>query len=302
MSQLAVLMWDEYFEPGQVIYERGQPANRIFFVVSGRVELADAEGDTWNLDNESLIGVLDASRHRNYARTARATVFTHTIVLNFADYLDVLEQNFDYARQLLQFGAADLAERGLTVGGKQLFAGLDQPTGADPQGLERRKLHTIDRLLVLRSTRMLAQAPVQAVASLAQLATQQSFRRGEHLFHVDEPIKELHVLVSGRVRLSRPQAHVDGLIAPTRVLGGLIAFGCNRRFYEATAESDGVLLVLRKEDLFDVMEDHFGLVRSLFARIAENHEQLMQLRHTHRPPELLGQQSPFQPGNTPAHG
>ena len=98
MSQLTLLMRDEYFEPGQVMYERGHPAQHIYFVVSGRVELASEEGDAWVLENESVVGLLDASRERDYSRTATAKAFTHAIVLNFADYLDVLEQNFDYAR------------------------------------------------------------------------------------------------------------------------------------------------------------------------------------------------------------
>ena len=130
---------------------------------------------------------------------------------------------------------------------------------------------------------MLEQAPVQALASLAQLATQQDFQTGERLFGIDEPIKELHVLVAGRVRLRRTKSNVDALIAPTRVLGGLVAFGCARRFYEAVAQSPGVLLAIQKEDLFDVMEDHFGLIRSLFARIGNEHERLMDVQQTRRP-------------------
>jgi CRP-like cAMP-binding protein len=69
--------------------------------------------------------------------------------------------------------------------------------------------------------------------------------------------------------------HTPRLVArfgPASVVGGSAALGDAERFYTARALSDSVLLRIREEDFFDVMEDHFDLARSVLAFMAEQRD------------------------------
>jgi hypothetical protein len=195
-----------------------------------------------------------------------------------SDYFDVLEDNFDYARRMVVFGAARHDEMAVSYVPDAVFAPGDATTPSSPEALHSAKLNTIERLLALRATRFVQRAPIQALASLAQLATQRTFSAGEALFRVGDPAPDLHVLVAGAVRVRRESPPVEHLFLPVRLVAGAAALGYEMHQYEALAETDVTTLCIAKEDLFDVAEDHFGLARALFAFSSLERERIMDLR------------------------
>lgn len=275
-SQLSSLMQDEYYERGATILTRGEPATRIYFVVAGRVEMLRDGAPPWVLEDESMVGILDASRGRPYSRTAIAGRPTHALSLPFADYLEVMEDNFDFSLRMMK--AATIRNNEIAVGlGNSAFEHLSQDTDAHHEDHE--ELDMTSRLLALHHTTMFARAPVQALVTIAQRAEQQKYSRGSQICRIGKPSDKLLLLVRGRARMQRADMQIDVHVAPTRALGGGAAFGHDEWYFDISAETDVTTLALDKEDLLDTMEDHFGLLRSFFGLVASERERLMQLSH-----------------------
>jgi CRP-like cAMP-binding protein len=276
VQRLAGLMRDVVFEPGEVIYEEKEPASDLYFIVSGEVELRLGDERPWELGEQSMIGIIDAALDRAYSRTAVAREVTHALALRYVDYMDAMEEDINYALELISSGAARSDEMAAGLGGKHLFAEMHGPSGADPPLQEASdKVSPMARLSALRSTPLFARAPVQALASVAQLARVKHYEEGARIFSIGDAPDVVHVLVRGSVRLSRMTPGETGLILPVCVLGGLEAMSGVSRTYQAVAESPVTALVVQKEDLFDVIEDHPGLLRSLFSELALQRERLM---------------------------
>jgi CRP-like cAMP-binding protein len=293
MSQLSSLMQDEYFEKGATIFTRGAPAIRIYFIVAGCIEMVREGVEPWILEDESMIGVLDASRGRPYSRTAVAARPTHAVSLLFSDYLEVMEDNFDYTLKTMRMTTIQNNEIAMKLG-NEAFEHLCEVT-TPPLRIDHAAgdLDIPTRLVALHGTPMFAEAPVQALVTIAQQARAEHFARGAHVLSVGEPTTQLQLLVHGTARLQRRDAGIDALVAPTRILGGPAAFGYDESYFDVDAQSDITTLVIEREDLLDVMEDHFGLLRSFFALIATQRERLMQFSYAAGsvPPQARGMRS-----------
>ncbi len=278
MAQVTSVMRDVRFQPGAVLYRMGEPAAELFFIVDGLVELQDEEGKSAEFDKNSMVGILDAATDGVYSRTAVALRRTHCLALRFSDYIDVLEDNFEQALQMISTTSKQNNDLALQLGGEHVFTCLDRVA---PQPLTHlqpgQTLGAMSRLLALRATPMFSRAPIQSLARLAQLAKPRQVPAHESVFEAGQPSRELQVLVDGRVRMHRKDVGVDAVLHPTRVLGGLTAFAHDVRFYNANTEENSLVLVIAKEDLYDVMEDHFGLVRSLLSEMASQRAALVRV-------------------------
>jgi CRP-like cAMP-binding protein len=283
-SQIIAGLRDHFLQPGDILYRAGEAATHIYFVVSGEVELADDEDAHWAFGSGAIVGILDALQDRDHARTALVRKTSHVIALEFAKYLDVLEDNFDFARQLLAATCRESNEVLLQLGADHVFATTAEPIGEQPFARSSgTQLGTMERLFALRSTPIFENAPVQALASLAHLASSRLYAAGERIYSIGEPNRAICVLVSGSVSLSLPAAGIQASVAPTRAIGGLACLGYEHHQYEAEALGECLTLVISREDLFDVMEDHLGLLRSLMRQVSVERERFMGLRH---PPGL----------------
>ncbi len=288
MDRVTAEMRDLYFQPGEELYRRGEPASDLFFILEGFVELRSQDEQVVSFEKNSMVGILDAATEGVYSRTAVARRRTHCLALAFAEYLDILEDNFEQALQMISTTAKQNNDMALQLGGEHVFSCPDQvPSQRLPHISAGQTLGAMSRLLALRATPMFSRAPVQALARLAQLAKPLPIAAHSTIFESGGPSRELHVLVDGKVRMFRPQVGVDAVLGPTRVLGGLTAFAHTERFYSGRAEMDCLLLVIAKEDLYDVMEDHFGLVRSLLSEMASFRAGLMRVGHSVLHPDRI---------------
>jgi CRP-like cAMP-binding protein len=77
------------------------------------------------------------------------------------------------------------------------------------------------------------------------------------------------------IELTRTEPRGKARFGAASVVGGSGAFGDIERLYTARAQRDSVLLRIREEDFFDVMEDHFDLARSVMGYMAAEREQVM---------------------------
>jgi CRP/FNR family transcriptional regulator, cyclic AMP receptor protein len=261
--ELAELLSDVAFEAGSSIYREGDPAEEIFFVRRGRVGLSRGGGPQRELGPGSVIGIFDVDQDQPRARTALALTDVELLSLSSEDRLELLEDSFEHTRAIIAMTAARLDEFG-RYGGAPLEPGETLAPKAEA-------LLLIERVFTLRDTPAFRRASIQALVSLAPAADELRLAAGERLFERGEARAVLYVVVAGCLELE----YADGQqqrFGGASLLGGGAAFGAALSRQTARALTPAVVLRIGEEDVYDVMEDHFELARSVMSFQSSEHE------------------------------
>jgi CRP-like cAMP-binding protein len=280
---LAQSIEDVYFEPGEVIFERGADPDAIFFLVDGEVSLEAPDEDPWTFTRGGVVGILDVNLERPRARTATARGRVHAMRLLGEDWLEILEDNFEYALGARRAVAIDLHKVVLELAPS---GGFEDPPAHD--GVDAvPDMNAVARLVVLRGTEGFSSASVQALASLASVAEVIDFAAGDRVFdHGDAP-PAVFVVASGVVDVERGEDPiVRAAFGAGTVLGGASSFGGVLSQYRAVSRTTSTLLSIKFTDLDDVAEDHFDVTRSITKRLGVERERLMRIRSRGRASNL----------------
>lgn len=268
---LGEAMREVFFEAGSVIYEEGSAADDLYFIMRGTLALRREGAPDWKFGPSSVVGIIDADLDRPHARQAVALTEVEALALRTEDRLEVLEDNFEQTRALILFSAELLHELllGLTADEHAELPGPGPELGAQP-------LPLVERVLLLHESDAFKRAGIQALVSLAPVADEFRIKAGETLFKAGEVTGVFFVVARGVIELEREQPPRRYRFGAGSIVGGSAAFGDFERLYTARALSDTVLLRVREEDFFDVMEDHFDLARSVLGYIAQEREQVVE--------------------------
>jgi CRP-like cAMP-binding protein len=131
-------------------------------------------------------------------------------------------------------------------------------------------LTTVERVLLLSQMRVFAQTRTEDLAHVAAICRESRVTRGETLYSSGEPARDVHVVVSGRLRL-------ESSTLGTHEAGVGVAFGALSLFDEApraftvTALVDTHLLAVERDAFLDVLADHVniteGVLRAVSSRL-----------------------------------
>src|SRR6185436_15573778 len=200
----------------------------------------------------------DALVGRPHARTAVAVTDVHALALRQEDWFDVVEENFDMARE-------NMARVSLNLLGLHLDLAPDGGFRPPPPGASASVLglNLVEKMLLVRSQPVFSSATVQALARVAEGVVERELAPGEELFREGHPALEIAVLASGLVAGRRADVKLAPRFGPGDIVGGCAAVGAPQHFLTVTAEGPAVLLTIGREDLFDIMEDHFDLAKSV---------------------------------------
>ena len=130
-----------------------------------------------------------------------------------------------------------------------------------------RLISPLERAFHVKKVGGLRDIPPADLASLALLAQEHSFARGEALCRSGERVKKVHIVVDGLVRV-RGGEHGDVVVGAGDGVGMLSLLARADNGLDAVAESDTVTLSLRAGDLFDAFETDFGLLYSQIRYLA----------------------------------
>jgi CRP-like cAMP-binding protein len=214
-----------------------------------------------------MLGIFDVEHDRPRVRTARALTKVELLALSAEDRLELLEDSFEQTRAVIRRMAARLDELG-HYGGQplepmQTLAPKDEA------------LPLIERVFTLRDTPAFRRASIQALVSLAPAADEVALGAGEVLFQPGEARGVLYVVVAGCLELTRADGALERYASATLVGGGAALGDCLLR-QSVRALTPAVVLRIREEDLYDVMEDHFELARSVMRYLSTEHEQQLE--------------------------
>ena len=115
---------------------------------------------------------------------------------------------------------------------------------------------------------------------LAECLDELRFDAGELVFGAGvEGGGSLYVVAYGEVEASRAgDARFRARFGPGSIVCGTAALADELSSYAARATAKAVVLRLRIEDMFDVMEEHFDIVRGTMALLSGERERLLNLR------------------------
>lgn len=279
-QQLVSAIRDVYFPAGTVVYRQGEPSEHLYFVVDGTVELRREGESPWTMGQRSAFGALDAALDQPHARTAVAIEDVHVMVLRVEDWLDVLEDHFELAQAMVLRNAKGLYELSLRLAPTGGFAVVDLdsapapicPTLSFDEGPD-----TVQRLLVFSRAPLFERAGIQPLIRLAQAAQVRHLQPGEELFRMGEPVTQLYLVAHGVVEIERDEPVLRASFGQGDLVAGPPALARAERAFYARAATEAVVLTLSREDLFDVMEDHFAALRSVLAYLAIERDRMQRL-------------------------
>jgi CRP-like cAMP-binding protein len=283
VQQLVAGLRDVFFPVGGELYRQGDAAENLYFLIRGEVALEVDGEEPWLFGPQSMLGVLDASIGRPHSRTAKVRRDVAALTMSFRDYVDVLEDHFDFSKDSLERNCREMHERSLSLPPAQVFDVPEreaQPLVALPKAGASRSPASIDlmeRVLILRRCEVFARTSVQALVNLAKHVETEHWQPGQVLFSAGDPAPQLRLIAAGRVAIAREEPPVTARFGPGELLLRQAALGTDVHAYTATADGEAITLRLSKEDLFDVAEDHFSLIGSLFSYLGRENERTRRL-------------------------
>lgn len=287
--QIAAAMRDVHFRRGQRIFSIGEKSGDVFFLVKGSVRMVAPGMTPWEFEAPAVVGALDSFAGRPRTRDGIATAEVHALALKHTDWLAVLEEHFDFARESMLRLAAALTQMRVAVPGNAGFppvADDGPPTTPLSTGLG-----LLDKTMALRAQPVFKGAGVQATLRLVELCTEIDLLPGGELFHEGALSEAVYAIVSGVVDIERATPPLRASFRPGSLVAGAAALGAVRHGFTARAPHGAVVLALRKDDIFDVMEDHFEVTRSIIGAINQEREEIMSLHGSAEDRALAGDTS-----------
>ncbi|MCZ7683598.1 MAG: cyclic nucleotide-binding domain-containing protein [Sandaracinaceae bacterium] len=128
-------------------------------------------------------------------------------------------------------------------------------TDPSREDVPARPLDVVERVFYLRQSRALPRARIDATTALAEAARELRVEAGEPLFRIGDPSGAMIAVIGGRVdaRSADGQRFTFGA---GDMIGGLDTFAGVPRWYEAEAATALTALVLDRDEILDVWEDH----------------------------------------------
>ncbi len=291
--QLVRAMRDVKLSAGDVVYERGSEPKSVFFIVRGEVTATDDIEHAWTFGVGAVVGILDMNIGRPRSRTATAVGDVELLEIAREDWLEIFEENLQYAVNVRRIQGESLHEirLGLGPGGGFPPLQITADDGLDAPALEGT---LVECLVTLRASQQLETATVQGVAELSRRAELVRAERGDVILRPGAARRSLYFVAAGVVSVERRVApEISAMFGVgSLLLGGASYCGCLNE-YAVTARTDAGLFRVGLADIDDVAEDHFDLFRSMFRSVAIEREQLMMQRakrtaESVRPPERTG--------------
>lgn len=258
---------------GQTIFKAGDPPEFIYFMRQGRVRLEREGVPSWTYEGRWALGLFEIIRDEPRARTATALADFRLLRVRGDAWIDLLEDSFVLARAALENSARTIA----ALADDLASSGGDPPaTGASLMSLPQGELNLIERLAVLFELQHLRGSGVQPLAELAAVADEVAYEPGQRFLESGVRKDRSFAVLDGEVEASR----VDPPIVRNFGRGALVlgAASCGQASvpWEARAKTRTRLLTFRQDDWFDLLEEHFDMVRAALGALALERERILE--------------------------
>ncbi|HMS84843.1 MAG TPA: cyclic nucleotide-binding domain-containing protein [Nitrospira sp.] len=122
-------------------------------------------------------------------------------------------------------------------------------------------LTTIEKVLLLQGVKMFLHTEIEHLVNIAALAREVRFEKGDLIFTEGDRIDAVYIMVEGTVSL-RIDSH-EIVIKEKEAFGWGDLYENGLRKMTATACGPTMALAIGREEFFDLLSDHFDIVRSM---------------------------------------
>jgi CRP-like cAMP-binding protein len=122
-------------------------------------------------------------------------------------------------------------------------------------------LATIEKVLLLQGVKMFQDAEIEHLAKIAALAHEVRFKKDDFIFKEGDQIDAVYIVVEGTVSI-RVGSH-ELLIKEKEAFGWGDLYEKGSRRSTARVCSPMMALRIDREEFFDLLSDHFDIVRSM---------------------------------------
>ena len=249
LFRLARLGRQVRYEKGRALYERGEIAGSIQFLLDGKVSVAGAQ----DIEAPAAIGFEELLEGSPMPAAITAVDRAITLSLSADEFLALLSENVELAEGIFRM----LIETRHLTAGQTLLRGTLPPDIKDTA-----HLRPVDRLLLLQSSPLLAHATAPQLWKLSAIAQERTIAAGAEALAKGGEAAILIVL-SGTMKVEETAQHATAdagdLIGMYETLAG------TRLDAAVTAITETRLLRIDRLALFELLADHTDLLQGIFS-------------------------------------
>lgn len=124
-------------------------------------------------------------------------------------------------------------------------------------------LSTIEKVLLIQGADILVETETESLAQIAAIAQEIHFKQGTTIFREGEAPDALYIISKGKVSQSRSGKNL-GVVGDKETFGMWAVLDESPRLVTAVALTDTCVLKIEREELYDLLADHFDIVRGIF--------------------------------------
>jgi CRP-like cAMP-binding protein len=273
IDRLTAILDEQEVHAGQALITAGEPAEFIYFMQDGHVRVAREGGPSWTLRGRWVVGVFEVISDRPATHTATAVEDFYAMRVRAGAWVEMFEDSFQLARSAVTNSSRALTRIEERVPSNAPVSPREAPVlSVVPAGT----LGVVERLALLLESRTLRGGGVQALADLAAASKQVSFATGDLI--VERGVEPDHIIrvVDGEVLAEREAPMVVRHYGPGDLVCGAAILGHSAGAWQARASGPTRGISFPLEALFDLMEEHFDLVRSILVALGARRNLLLE--------------------------
>jgi CRP-like cAMP-binding protein len=272
IDRLTNVLEEQHVHAEQVLFTANEPVEFMYFMRDGKIRFTREGGVSWTAQGRWFLGGFEVLSDRASTRTATAVTDFDAMRFKGSAWVELLEDSFQLARTAVTNFARYVAKLEERI-----------PEGAPPSPHEESVLAAVplgplgvtERLALLLDVRMLRGAGVQALADLAAVSRLVTFQAGEPILGRGAKREYLVRIVDGEVLARRADPGVVRRYGPCDLVCGAAIVGQAADAWTAEAVTATRGIAIPREALFDMMEEHFDLVRSTLGALGARRELLL---------------------------
>jgi ATP/ADP translocase/CRP-like cAMP-binding protein/HEAT repeat protein len=257
LFRLARLGRQVRYEQGRAVYERGELAASIQFLLDGRVTVARAIG-TIEVAAPAALGFEELLEGSPMASTVTAAERSITLSLTADEFLALLSENVELAEGIFRML---IATHHLDTGHTLLHGNLSSAARSVSQpGAD---LRPVDRLLLLQSSPLLAHATAAQLWRLSEIARDATVAANAEALPKGEAA--ILIVLSGSLKVA--VAEGAGTATAGDVVGLYETLAGTGLSAAVTATTETRLLRIDRGGLFELLADHTDLLQGIFSML-----------------------------------
>jgi CRP-like cAMP-binding protein len=125
----------------------------------------------------------------------------------------------------------------------------------------------VERVLILRGADLLREAGPRHLLRLAEVANEVELSAGDTIYREEDPADAMYMVVRGRMRLSTGSRTLSE-VGPGEAFGTWALVDDSERGQRAECIEDGLVLVLQRDEFYDVAAGDLELLREVVRALA----------------------------------